>query len=262
MNIDKFTITSYDQITGFDKASGSLDMILDEISDFTLSQEEEKVDITGRGGRTIGSLKKNKKVTGKGTNGMLSGGALAATLGSDVEDGEFEIRYTDTITVNSNKGTTTETAVGTEGNEIGTIYVRDANNAYVSGGKKLTQASGADLNTGEFSYNPETKEITFYEGDIDDGTEVIALYDAKVTGKKITNDADKYSKTLQLFIDVTCRDSCDKLFHGQFIVNRADFSGTFDIAGASEPATHGFEFSSLPNLCTGKSELWDFVVFD
>ena len=240
MNIDKFTITSYDQITGFDRTNGSLDMILDELNDFTLSQEEEKVDISGKGGRTIGSLKKNKKVTGKGTNGMLSGGALAAMLGSDIEDGEFSIRYTDTIIVNSNEGTTT---------------------AYISGGKKLTQTSG-DPKTGEFSYNPETKKITFFAGDVADGTEVIAFYDAKVTGKKISNDADKYSKTLQVFIDVTCQDGCDNLFHGQYIIDRADFNGTFDIAGGSDPATLGFEFTSLPNLCTGKSDLWDFILFD
>ncbi len=55
MNIDKFTITSYDQITGFDRTNGSLDMILDELSDFTLSHEEEKTDITGKGGRVISS---------------------------------------------------------------------------------------------------------------------------------------------------------------------------------------------------------------
>ena len=82
MNIDKFSITSYDQITGFDRVNGSLEMILDELSDFTLAHEEEKVDITGKGGRTISSLKKNKKVTGSGTNGVLSGGALATMVGS------------------------------------------------------------------------------------------------------------------------------------------------------------------------------------
>lgn len=262
MNIDKFTITSYDQITGFDRTTGSLDLILDELSDFTLSHEEEKVDITGKGGRTIRSLKKNKKVTGKGTNGMLSGGALAAMLGADIEDGEYVIRYTDPITVSGNRGTTRETAVGTVGNEIGVIYVRDANNAYISGGKKLTQASGEDLKTGEFSYDPDTKTLTFFEGDVPDGTEVIAFYDAKVTGKKITNDADKYSKTLSVFIDVTCQDGCDNLFHGQFIIDRADFTGTFDVQGGSDPTTQGFEFTSLPNLCTGENLLWDFVIFD
>ena len=261
MNIDKFTITSYDQITGFDRTNGSLDMILDELSDFKLSQEEEKTDITGKGGRTIGSLKKNKKVTGSGTNGMLSGGALAAMLGSDIEDGSFKIRYTDTIVVNSDKGATHETAVGTTGNEIGTIYVRDANNAYISGGRKLTQTSGSP-STGEFSYEPSSKQITFFAGDITDGTEVIAFYDAEVTGKKISNDADKYSKTLAVYIDVTCQDACDNLFHGQFIIDRADSSGTFTLQGGSDPSTQGFEFTSLPNLCTGKTDLWDFIVFD
>ena len=261
MNIDKFTITSYDQIIGFDRTSGSLDMIMDELSDFCLAQEEEKVDITGKGGRTISSLKKNKKVTGSGTNGMLSGGALATQLGADIEDGTFKIRYTDTIVVNSNKGVTTETAVGTTGNEIGTIYVRDNNNAYISGGKKLTQTS-SEPSAGEFSYTPGTKEIKFFAGDITDGTEVIAFYDAEVTGKKISNDADKYSKTLAVYIDVTCQDACDNLFHGQFIIDRADFSGTFTLQGGSDPSTQGFEFTSLPNLCTGKTDLWDFIVFD
>lgn len=261
MNIDKFTITSFDQIIGFDRSSGSLDMILDELSDFTLSHEEEKVDITGKGGRAISSLKKNKKVTGKGTNGMLSGGALAAMLGAEIEDGAYTIRYTDPVIVSGNKGVTKETAVGTTGNEIGTIYVRNTESAYISGGKKLTQTS-AEPATGEFSYDPETKTLTFYEGDIADGTEVMAFYDAKVTGRKISNDADKYSKTLSLFIDVTCQDGCDNLFHGQFIIDRADFSGTFDLAGGSDPATQGFEFTSLPNLCTGRSDLWDFVIFD
>ena len=62
MNLDKFTITSFDQLTGFDRTTGNLDMVLDELTDFTLSQEEEKVSITGKGGRTIGSLKKNKNL--------------------------------------------------------------------------------------------------------------------------------------------------------------------------------------------------------
>ena len=39
-------------------------------------------------------------------------------------------------------------------------------------------------------------------------------------------------------------------------------SMTFDIAGGSDPATQGFEFTSMPNLCTGKSDLWNFVLFD
>ncbi len=262
MNIDKFTITSYDQLTGFDRTTGTLDLILDEISDFTLSHEEEKVDITGRGGRVIGSLKKNKKVTGKGTNGMISGGALAAMIGATVSAGENAVKFTDTILVANSQGTTRETAIGTPGNEIGAIYVRDdKSNAYISDGKKLTQTNGAPT-AGTFSYDPNTKTITFFAGDVADGTEVIAFYDAEVNSKKITNDANAYSKTLSVIIDCCCTDACDNVFHGQFLIPRADFSGTFDIAGGSEASTLGFEFTSQPDLCTGKSALWDFIVFD
>lgn len=263
MNIDKFTITSYDRLMGFDRSNGNLDMILDELSDFTLSQEEEKVDITGKGGRTIGSLKKNKKVTGKGTNGMLSGGALAAALGADVTDGSYTIRYTDAITVTNNTGKTTKKAVGTPGNEIGTIYVKDSANASLSDSRKLTQAADKDsLAEGTFAYDPSDNTITFHDGDVTNETEVIAFYDTEIKGKKITNDADQYSKTLHVVVDVTCQDGCDNVFHGQFIVDRADFNGTFDIQGGSDPSTLSFEFSSLPNLCTSKTDLWEFVVFD
>lgn len=261
MNIDKFTITSYDQLTGFDRTTGNLEMIMDELTDFTLSQEEEKVDIQGKGGRPVSSMKKNKKVTGKGTNGFLSGGTLAAMLGSEIVEGSHVIKFTDPIIVKANKGSTSEVAMGTAGNEIGTIYVRDTEQAYISGGRKLTQVATTP-STGEFSYDPETKEITFFEGDVADGVEVIAFYDAAVEGKKITNDADNYSKTLSVFIDVTCQNMCDQNFHGQFIIYRADFTGTFDIQGGSDPATQGFEFTSLPNLCTGETTLWNFIVFD
>ena len=261
MNIDKFTIVSYDAITGFDRKTGGLVLVMDEISDFSLNQTQETSDLTGKGGRVVSRMKKNKAVEGSGTNGFLSGGTLATMLGTEVEVGDdFTIKYTDTIVVTGNQGTTTETAVGTAGMEIGTIYMRDKDNAYITGGKKLTQVA-TEPKTGEFSYAPDTKTITFFAGDVTDGTEVIAFYDAKVKGAKITNDADKYSGVLELYIDCTCQNECDEIFHGQYKIMRADFSGEFEIAGGSDPATQAFSFTSLPDLCTGKSDLWDFIVF-
>lgn len=261
MNLDKFTIVSYDQLVGFDRTNGSLELMMDELTDTTIAQEEEKVEITGRGGRPIGSLKRNKKTTVSGTNGMLSGGALAAQLGTDVEDGKYQITVTDYIKVSEKKGITAEKALGTAGDEIGTIYVRDEDQVFIAGGKKLKQVATTPSASGEFSYNPDTKEITFYDGDVSDGVEVIAFYEAEVEGKKISNDSTKYSKTLECFMDVTLQDSCDNIFHGQFRFARADFNGTFDIQGGSDPATQGFEFTTLPNLCTGKSDLWDLIVY-
>lgn len=261
MNIDNFIIKSFDQFTGFNRSTGELEVVMDELNDFTFSQEEEKQDVTGRGGRIIGSIKKNKKVTGKGSNGYLTGGALAALIGCETEEGKHFVKYTDTILIKNNSGSLNKKAVGTTGNEIETIYVRDVNNSYISGGKRLTQVA-SEPKTGEFTYNPETNEITLFAGDVPDNTEVIAFYYTEVDGKNFSNDANSYSKVLNAFIDVTCSDACDNLFHGQFIISRADFSGTFDIAGGSDAPKLSFEFTSLPDSCSGKTKLWDFIVFD
>ncbi|MCF0131197.1 MAG: hypothetical protein HUJ71_05690 [Pseudobutyrivibrio sp.] len=262
INLDKFTIVSYDQISGFDRTNGSLVLIMDELSDFSLAHTEEKSDITGKAGRVIGSLKKNKSVTGSGTNGLLSGGALAAMVGGEIVDGDkLNVHYTDVLTVQNDKATTTLKAIGTAGNEIGTVYVPGDSGAFITDGTKLTQAASAGT-TGTFAYDPDTKELSFHTNELADGTQIYVFYTAEVEGKELKNDANKFSKTLALYVDCTCQDACDNQFHGQFIIERADFSGSFTLQGGTDPATQGFEFTTLPNLCTGKTDLWDFIVFD
>lgn len=256
INIDKLSITQVDQITAFD--GNDLEFIMDEVTETTLSQEEEITDITGRGGRKIGSLKKNKAVTGKGTNGLIVGGALAAMVGSEVEENEEEkVRYTDTsLKVASNKASIEkkESLVGAAGQEIIAVYVKNKDGSL---GKKFTQNAAAAA--GEFSY--AEGEITFNEGELTDGTELVAFYDIKVKAKKVSNVSDKYSKTLKLYIDCTAQDTCDNQYHVQFIIPRADFHGTFDLTFGGDPSTQDFEFGSLAGGCGGSNSLWDMVVF-
>lgn len=258
INIDKLIITEIDKITGFNNAN-ELELIMDELTDTTISNTEEKVDVIGKGGRKISSLKKNKAVTVKGTNGVLVGGVLAAMTGGTVTSGKNNIRTTDIITITANKGVTQFEAKGTIGAEIGTLYKKTANGTL---GEKIVQvASGATLKTGEFTYDPITKGLSFFTGDLTDGSSVIGFYDIEVDSAKISNESDKYSKVLKLFIDVTCQDNCDNAYHGQFIINRADFNGTFDITMGKEPATQAFEAESLAGGCIGGNKLWDFIVF-
>lgn len=256
INIDKLSITQVDQITAFD--GNDLEFIMDEVTETTLSQEEEITDITGRGGRKIGSLKKNKAVTGKGTNGLIVGGALAAMVGSEVEENEEEkVRYTDTsLKVASNKASIEkkESLVGATGQEIIAVYVKNKDGSL---GKKFTQNAAAAA--GEFSY--AEGEITFNESELTDGTELVAFYDIKVKAKKVSNVSDKYSKTLKLYIDCTAQDTCDNQYHVQFIIPRADFHGTFDLTFGGDPSTQDFEFGSLAGGCGGSNSLWDMVVF-
>ena len=254
VNIEKLSITQVDQITAFNNAD-ELEFIMDEVQDTTLSQEEGITDITGRGGRKIGSLKKNKAVTGKGTNGLITGGALAAMLGSDVETGKMKVRYTDdSLVVKTNKATIAKTPVGTAGSEIVGVYKKNKDGSL---GKKFTQDVTASA--GKFSF--ANSAITFNEGEVPDGTELVAFYDIEVEAAKVSNESDKYSKTLKLYVDCTAQDTCDNQFHVQFIIPRADFHGTFDISVGSDPSTLAYEFGALAGGCGGSKNFWDMIVF-
>ena len=254
IDVRKLSITEIDQITCFNNA-GELEFIMDEIQEGAINNTQEKVDITGRGGRKIGSLKKNKAVTITATNGLLVGGALAAQTGTAVEQGSFKVRKTEVVAVNSNKATLTGTPVGTVGAEIGYAYLKNANGSL---GKKFEQDATASA-TGKFAY--ATKEITFFEGDIANGAEIVVFYDEEVTSAKISNDSETYSKTLKMFVDVTAQDNCDNQYHGQFIINRADFSGEFNISMGGDHTVHAIEAESLAGGCTGSTNLWDFIVY-
>ena len=115
--------------------------------------------------------------------------------------------------------------------------------------------------TGEFTYAPETNTITLFAGDVADGSEVVAFYDVEVESAKISNDSETYSKTLKMYIDVTAQDNCDNLYHGQFIIPRADFSGEFNLDMGGDPSVHAIEAESLAGGCTGSTVLWDFIVY-
>lgn len=257
INVEKLSITQIDQITCFNNAD-ELEFIMDEVQEGNINNTQEKVDITGRGGRKISSLKKNKAVTVSATNGLVVGGALAAQTGTEIEHGTFKVRVTDIITVKANAAVSAKEAVGTTGAEIGTIYKKNENGSL---GEKLTQVA-ATPKTGEFTYDPETKAITFFAGDFEDGAEVVAFYDVEVEAAKISNDSEKYSKVLKMYIDVECQDNCDNVYHGQFIIPRADFNGEFDLQMGGDPTVHAIEAESLAGGCTGSTKLWDFIIYE
>lgn len=253
VDVSKLVITEVAQITAFNNA-GELEFIMDEVQNGTINNTQEKADVTGRNGRKIASLKKNKAVTVSATNGVLVGGALAAQTGSEVEQGTFRVRITDVMTVQGNTCKTSRTAVGVTGAEIGTVYVKNANGSL---GTKLEQDAAAA--EGKFKYDPATQEITVVG--IADGTELVAFYDAEVESAKISNDSEKYSKVLKLYIDVVLQDSCDVEYAGQVIIQRADVSGEFELSLGGDSFAHSFEAESLAGGCTGSTNLWDLVIY-
>lgn len=256
VNVNDITITSLDVITAYSMA-GVPRFILDELQDATISHSQERQEITGKGGRKLNSLKKNKAVTISGTNGLLSAGLLESQVGNTFEHKESTpVAWTDYVIVNSNAAVTTYKAVGTTGAEIEHLYIKNADGTL---GEELEQ--GASAETGKFAYAPDTKAITFADGEIADGTEIAVFYFRNIVGDVLTNESDKYSEKLQLYVDATGEDKCANVYRVQFYIPKADFSGDFDIELGGDQSVHAFEAESLAGACGTSGALWTYTVF-
>lgn len=263
MNIDinDLTITSIETITAFDVVTGDFRFMLDELQSATLTQSQEKTEITGKQGRKLNSLKRNKALKVSGTNGLVSAGLLELQTGSKFARKDAIVKWTDYLTVASDKATTTFKAIGTAGNEIDTVYVKNANGTL---GEKYQQAAVAEA--GKFAYDPATKEITFNAGDIADGTEICVFYDRKINASVHENMSDKYSEKAMLYIDAFGEDTCANVYRVQICFPKADFEGNFDLQMGDNQAVHAFEAESLAgsvcNSSAGTSGmLWTYTVF-
>lgn len=126
VNVPDITITSLETITGFDTVTGNLKFILDELQNAEIQNTQDTQDITGKGGRKLSTLKRNKAVTVSGTNGMISAGLLEVQTGSEFENKATEVLWADYLTVDENAATTSYKAIGTTGAEIEELYVRNA----------------------------------------------------------------------------------------------------------------------------------------
>lgn len=264
VNVNDLTITTLDTITGFDVSTGSWLFTLDELQSATIANSEEKVDITGKGGRKLGSIKRNKAVTISGSNGLISGGMLATQVGGDFESKEATpVKWTDYLVINSDTANTNYKAVGTAGNEIETVYIKNDD-----GTIKETLTQNAEASEGKFKYDPTTKKLDFEAGKYPDGTAIVVYYIRNIPGSVLSNISDNFSGKATLYIDATGEDKCNNTYRIQFFIPKADFNGTFDIALGENQAVHNFEADSLvaSGFCGGAASgtnglLWTYTVF-
>ena len=255
-NVADLAITSVDVIKAYTFA-GEPRFILDELQDAKIANTQEKQDITGKQGRKISSLKRNKAVTVSGTNGLVSAGMMEAQSGGTFENKtSTPVDWTDYLVVTGNKATTEYKAVGATGAEIAAIYIRNTDGTT---GDKYTQA--AKVGEKQFTYTPASKEIAFNTGAIEDGTEIIVFYTRNVAGDVLNNNSEKYSEKLKLYVDASAEDKCGNVFHVQFYIPKADFSGDFELSMGDNQAVHAFEAESLAGGCGSGGNLWTFTVF-
>lgn len=255
LNINDITITSLETITAFDIATGAYKFTLDELQNTSIAQAQESTEITGKGGRKLATLKRNKTVTISGANGMVSGGLLELQTGGEFANKTTTVMWNETLTVASGKATTTYTAIGTEGAEIEGLYVRNANGTL---GTSLAQDATAAA--GKFAYAPATKKLTF-GADITDGTEIVVYYKRNITADVLTNESDKFSGKCSLYIDALAEDKCANVYRVQFYIPKADFSGEFTFEMGNDQTVHNFEAEALAGACGAGGQLYTYTIF-
>lgn len=249
------TITSIETITAFDVVSGNYMWTLDELQNATISQSQETSDITGKAGRKISSLKRNKAVSISATNGLLSGGLLESQTGSEFENKATEVLWTDTLTVKDAAAETSYKAVGTTGAEIEALYIRNTDGTL---GDLMTQ--DAAVEDGKFTYDPATKELAF-NTTVTDGTEVVVFYKRTITADVLVNESDTYSGRAALYIDAMGEDKCNNAYRIQIFVPKADISGEFSLEFGDSQSVHAFDAEALSGACGTGGQFFTYTIF-
>ena len=249
-------ITSLETINAFDITTGDYLFTLDELQSASIAQGQEKVDITGKKGRKLSSMKRNKTMTISGSNGMLSCGLVELQTGSKFEDKNYEVMWYDFLTVDENHEAKTKyKAIGTAGAEIVELYILETQGTIR---QTLTQdASAAD---GKFAYAPATKTLSFYTN-VAEGAQIAVYYKRKIAATVLSNQSDTYSGKCELYVDCIGEDKCANQYHVQFHIPKADFNGEFSLDFGDDQSVHSFEAEGLSGACGAGSVYWDMIVF-
>lgn len=252
-------ITSIETITCFDPTNGDYLFTLDELLGASISQEESSTDVLGRNGRLLTSIKRGKGVTVTGQNGLVSGGLLARQVGNNFERGATYIMWTDYITISSNpaENVTSYRAVGAVGSEITHLLVRGEDGTIA---KELVQSNEVSA-SGSFSYNPGTKELSFYSGDLTPGTEIVAIYKRLINARVLKSNANKTSGKGQLYVDAFAEDMCSNVYRIQFFFPKVSFSGNFSFDISGDQVIHEFEARAEAGGCGNSHDYFTYTVF-
>lgn len=254
VQVPDITITSIETLTAFDVVTKDYLFTLDELQSVSIEQSEEKTEITGKQGRRLNTLKRNKAVTISGTNGMVSHGLLERQTGSDFEAKPAEVMWCDYLTVESNAATTTFKAVGTAGAEIDNLYIRNSDGTL---GTELIQDSAAS--TGKFAYDPATKALSF--SGIADNTEIVVYYMRQINANVLVNLSDTYAGKAELYVDAIGEDKCANVYRVQFHFPKVDFDGNFTFDMGDNQTVHEFSADALSGACGTADQFFTYTVF-
>jgi hypothetical protein len=203
----------------------------------------------------------SKKATLTCQSAAWDDAALGTQIGSSPTVGtNTNLVITDILTVTTNAATTTYTALGTVGNEINYVYLRNPDGSL---GTKFTQDATASAS--KFTYTPGTKALAFFSGDITTGSEIVVFYNATAgsTTRTLSSYTDKFAKSVKMVADGLVRNIYnDQDYAMQIIFYKGKVSNKFDfkLAANGAPSVQNFDIEAAQQ--PGTTKLWDLIVYD
>lgn len=218
----------------------------------------------GRGNTYIGvGFAHSRRATMNVTVATWNTEVMAIQNGTEVVTGSTEITYYDTITVGAGGAATTKfKAVGAEDSEISFVYKVKNDGTYE---EFWTQAATA-TSEGQFSYEAESKAITFYTSDPNkpvEGDILVCAYKFKSAdnAQTIEINSDGIPDVVLVSAYGVARDICTGELFPAVIEGQVQIDGNwnFDLSADGEPAVQSLNMEFVKGCLD--STLYTFKVF-
>lgn len=258
----RYALKRVRKITGRDIETGKNKFVLADLKFLTINGSAEVVWADGNEGSHLVGFDTTKVATIEAENGSIEMGYLETQTGGTFKKvtGGNEVLFSEILTVKTNKATTTHKASGVVGNEIAFVYPLDSTGD-PDRANALTQA--ADATSDEvFKYTPTSKEIEFNASKFKDGERVYVEYFPKFTSyEELDNDADKFSETVSVYVDVWLTDICTKKdLPAQLVMKAGKVSGEINYAMGADAAVQNISIEGM-TTCEGNN-LWKLFRYD
>lgn len=262
----KYALKKIRNIVIRDIATKEHKVTLNDLQNAQLTGDAEIIWADGANGEHLVGFDANKVSNLVATNGAIDEGYLSMQTGGEIKtvtDGTG-VLYSEVITVGetATSVTTEFVAQGTVGNEIRFIYGIDSTGT-PDRTKKFVQDSVASAT--EFAYAPATGIITLPTGDaFATGDQIYVEYFPKFsTYEEISNDADKFSESGEVFVNAWFTDICTKQdIPMQLYMPAGKISGAIDLSFGDQAAVQNINVEALTSCSTSGKTHWVLRKYD
>jgi hypothetical protein len=213
----------------------------------------------GTGNPKIVGFSSNREARIEASNAVFDNAALAMATGNGIIKGVKAIQQREILTVNTNKVSLSFTPVSTTGALIAVFEKNDDG----SHGDEIVFASGT-LTTGQYGHT-SAKEVSFFAGDLPNGSDVIVYYNTNTdaTAQTITISSDKFAGSFGLVLDAIVKSPYDqKDYAAQINIWAAKMEDNWSISMAADgdPSEHSMPIEILKQQ--GKNDLYTITLYD